>query len=106
MNVEALNFQSGLQALKATTSNAQAPKRIDTDNSFDSFYKAYLSIMDETNRFQVDAEKIQVDYVTGKTDDMLAVMLAQEKAYASLNFTVQVTNKIIDAYREIMRISM
>jgi len=37
---------------------------------------------------------------------MLAVILAQEKAYTSLNFTVQVTSRIIDAYREIMRIQV
>lgn len=106
MNVQALNFQPGLQTLKATTPASETSKQINTDNSFDSFYNAYLSIMNETNQLQIDADKIQVDYVTGKTDDMLAVMLAQEKAYSSLNFTVQVTNKIIDAYREIMRISM
>lgn len=106
MNVEALNFQPTIRALTAAAPGTDSSKRTNTDNSFDSFYNAYLNIMNETNQYQIEAENLQVDYVTGKTDDMLAVVLAQEKAYASLNFTVQVTNKIIDAYREIMRISM
>jgi len=55
---------------------------------------------------QIEDERLQIDYAAGRTDDILAVMLAQQKAYSSLNFTVQVTNKIIEAYREIMRISV
>ena len=75
-------------------------------NSFESFYNAYLNMIDETNTYQLQADQIQLDFAAGKTDDMLSVMLAQEKAYTSFNFTVQVTNKLVDAYREIMRMQL
>jgi flagellar hook-basal body complex protein FliE len=34
------------------------------------------------------------------------VLMAQDRAYSSLNFTVQVTNKIIESYREIIRMQI
>jgi flagellar hook-basal body complex protein FliE len=78
----------------------------DGANTFGSFFNAYMDVLNETSRLETNALNWQQDYVTGRTDDMLAVMLAQEKAFVSLNFTVQITNKIIEAYREIMRVAM
>ncbi|MDL2248873.1 flagellar hook-basal body complex protein FliE [Tyzzerella sp. OttesenSCG-928-J15] len=43
-----------------------------------------------------------MDYITGKTDDMLAVVTAEQRAYTALNFTVQVTNKVVEAYKQII----
>lgn len=77
-----------------------------TAKPFDYFLNAYSNILKETGAYQIASDKIQLDYASGRTDDMLAVMLAQEKAYASLNFTVQITSKILEAYKEIMRISL
>jgi len=99
-----INFLSGVSA--PGISGAEQKQNATKTNSFESFYNAYLNIIDETNSYQLQADQIQLDYAAGKTDDMLAVTLAQEKAYASLNFTVQVTNKLIDAYREIMRLQI
>lgn len=76
------------------------------DDSFRSFFDAALGLIDETNALQVDSEHIQLDYVTGKTDDIIALNLAQSKASNSLQFTAQITNKILAAYQEIMRIQL
>ena len=75
-------------------------------NTFESFYTAAVDILNATNGFQLRAEQLQTDLATGKTDDILMVLLAQDRAHSSLNFTVQVTNKIIESYREIMRMQM
>ena len=75
-------------------------------SAFEGFFDAAVKLFDETSMLQIKDEQLQIDYATGKTDDMLAVILAQQKAYSALNFTVQITNKIIEAYREIMRISI
>jgi flagellar hook-basal body complex protein FliE len=77
-----------------------------TGNTFESFYSAAINLINETNAHQRISDQLQLDFATGKTDDILAVMMAQEKAYASLNFTVQITNKIVEAYREIMRMQI
>jgi flagellar hook-basal body complex protein FliE len=78
----------------------------DVNTTFDDMFKAALDVINETNTLQVEAEQLQVDFATGRTDDVLSVLLAQDKAYSALNFTVQVTNKIIESYREIMRMQI
>ncbi len=73
---------------------------------FDEFFQAALNIFNDTNNLQLRTEKLQQDFATGKSDDILSVMMAQERAYSSLQFTVSVTNKIVEAYREIMRMQV
>jgi flagellar hook-basal body complex protein FliE len=75
-------------------------------NPFDSFFNAAMDALEETNGYQLTADKWQQDLATGQTTDILAVLLAQDKAYSTLNFTVQVTNKIIESYREVMRMQI
>ena len=76
------------------------------DNPFQSFFNAAMDLLKETNDIQLVAEQWQTDLATGRTDDILSVLLAQDMAYNTLNFTVQITNKIIESYREIMRMQV
>jgi len=54
---------------------------------------------------KISDEKIQ-ELATGKTDDIAGVMIATEKADIALRAMVQVRNKIIDAYQEIMKMQV
>ncbi len=104
MYTDAINGMSNIPIINAQQATKVTPE---TDaKSFEQFYSAALDLVNETNSFQQQAEQAQIDFVTGKNDDMLGVLLAQEKAYASINFTLQVTNKMVEAYREIMRIQI
>ncbi len=73
---------------------------------FEGLYSASLNMFNDTNDMQKVANKEQIDYLTGKTDNMLGVVMAQERALSSLNFTVQVTNKMVDVYKQIMQIQI
>ena len=90
----------GLQGLRAKT------PEVNGGDGFGTIFKTYMDLFSQTNDLQISAERIQLDFASGKTDDMLAVALAQEKAFTSLNFTVQVTTRIIEAYRELMRMQV
>ena len=105
MNIGSLVMQTDIAKLNV---NNIANKEIglNTKDSFDTILGSFMNVVNETNFYQIQAEQLQTAYAAGQTDDMLAVMLAQEKAFASLNFAVQVTNKVIEAYREIMRMNM
>lgn len=94
-----------IESFRFTPENTP-PVEKKTVNSFESVFNAAMDVIQETNGFQLAASQAQTDLATGRTDDILAVMLAQEKAYSSLNYTVQVTNKIIESYREIMRMQL
>ena len=102
MNVENISFFSDV----LFRPEINKPEAAEKKESFASIYQAALDILQETNRYQHEADQAQLALATGKTDDILSVMLAQERAYSSLNFTVQVTNKIIESYREIMRMQV
>jgi len=85
----------------------QAEKQnVNAKDAFGSVFDAAMAVLNETNNYQKAADKLQLDLAAGRTDDILSVLLAQEKAYSSLNFTVQVTNRVIEGYREIMRMQL
>ncbi|MDD3765706.1 MAG: flagellar hook-basal body complex protein FliE [Eubacteriales bacterium] len=44
--------------------------------------------------------------LSGNTDDLHTSMIAMEKAEIALQYTIQVRNKILDAYNEIMRMQI
>lgn len=73
---------------------------------FSSIFDASMNMIDETNAYQQEAKQLQLDFASGKNDNILEVTLAQEKAMSALNFTVQVTNKLMEAYKEIMQIQL
>ena len=79
---------------------------LNAKDAFDTVFNAALAVLNETNSYQKAADAWQQDLAVGRTDNILSVLLAQEKAYSSLNFTVQVTNKLIEGYREIMRMQL
>ncbi len=91
---------------KMQIAEQNATKTTPTGKPFGKIFDSAISMIDETNQYQKDATQLQVDFATGKTDDILAVTMAQEKAMATLTYTVQVTNKMLEAYREIMQIQL
>jgi len=60
----------------------------------------------EVNRHQLDANQSIRELVAGRTKNVHETMLAVERADLSLKLMVQVRNKIMDAYREIMRMQV
>jgi flagellar hook-basal body complex protein FliE len=83
------------------------PQEVGKSNgAFGDALNAAKEIFNETNVIQKNADLYQRDLASGRTDNILAVLLAQDKAYSSLNFTVQVTNRLIESYREIMRMQL
>lgn len=73
---------------------------------FEDFFDAALDVVNDTNTAQKEADQIALDYMTGKSDDIIAVTSAQSRAERTLSFTVQVTNKIIASYQEIIRLQI
>ena len=69
---------------------------------FDGFLRAAMDLLNETSRLEHEAHSIQLDYITGRTDDILAVVLAEQRAQMAVNFTVQITSRIVEAYRQII----
>lgn len=85
---------------------AFTPETQNPGHTFDAFLQAILDNFNETNQDIQAQQQIQLDIATGMSDDILGMTLAMERATASLNFTIQVTNRLLEAYREIMRMQI
>ena len=68
-----------------------------------SFGEFLNSAIKQVDGLQKDSEKLNEDLALGLTDNIHQVMIASEKASIAMQFTMQVRNKIMDAYQEIMR---
>lgn len=78
----------------------------DKTTIFEDFYNAAINLYKQTNDFQIASDKAQLDFASGKTDDILDVVITQAKAKTTLQFTAQVTNKVLESYKEILRIQL
>lgn len=62
--------------------------------------------IDEVNTLQQQSDDLKTQLVTGQLDDIHQVMIAAEKADLAFQLTVQIRNKVLDAYQEIMRMQV
>ena len=58
------------------------------------------------NELQKSSDVAMQNLATGKTDNVADVMIATEKADIALRLMMQVRNKIIDAYQEVMKMQV
>jgi flagellar hook-basal body complex protein FliE len=62
--------------------------------------------IDSVNAMQKDASSLATRVAAGNTDDTHKAIIAMEHSLMALDFTIQVRNKMIDAYQEIMKTQM
>ena len=68
-----------------------------------SFGKVLQQSLDQVNRLQVEADTRTNDLATGKRTDIHQTMIAVEKASVSFELLMQIRNKFISAYDNLMR---
>ncbi len=71
--------------------------------SFGDYLKSALTKVSDLENQSIN---LQEDFALGKTDNIPEVLIAGEKASVALQFTMQIRNKILDAYSEIMRMQI
>lgn len=75
----------------------------DADGDFADVLREALDRVNETQQ-QADAAVQRV--ATGRADDLHEAIIALEKADLTLRLTAQVTQRAVDAYREISRMQL
>jgi len=55
---------------------------------------------------QHHADNMNQKLIVGETDNLHEVMIANQKAEMTLNFAIEVTNKVVEAYKEITRLQL
>ncbi len=70
-------------------------------------FKDFLSkSINQLNSLEQKSNELDYLLATGEIDNIHDVMIASEKAEIGLQFAIEIRNKIINAYEEIMRIQI
>ncbi|MBC8204696.1 flagellar hook-basal body complex protein FliE [bacterium] len=70
------------------------------DKSFKDVINKFISDVDKMQKISDQAVK---DYATGEVSDIHQVMVAAEEANLSFQLMMEVRNRLVESYREIMR---
>ena len=89
-------------ALQKAAQDAAKPIAGIASTQADSFTGAMKSALQQVNSLQSTADSATSAYETGQTTDIAAVMLAREHASVGFQATLQVRNKLLSAYKDIM----
>lgn len=76
-----------------------------SNNKFD-FKKMLLDEVNKVNDAELESNRLDKALITGNAENIHEVMIAAQKAEITLDFSVQVKNKAVEAYKEIMRIQL
>ncbi|GAB5542119.1 MAG: flagellar hook-basal body complex protein FliE [Sandaracinaceae bacterium] len=68
-----------------------------------SFGDRVEQLLEQTNQVQVNAEQASEAYANGTRNDMHGTMIALEQADISFRLVSNIRSRLVDAYREVMR---
>lgn len=71
--------------------------------SFSTFLRESI---EKVNLLEEDAGQYDLKIATGQLENIHEAMIATQKADIALQLTMQIRNKILEAYREIMRMQI
>lgn len=91
--------------LQITNSQMNKPLSTPTASQF-SFSNTLKAAIEGVNDLQNVSDKQTAAFINGDNEDLHQVMIAAQKASITLETTVQVQKKAIDAYNEMMRMQV
>ena len=72
--------------------------------TFETLLNSALGLIQETEEATNAAEQAELEYMLGLNDSVTDLLVAQQKANISLQYTVAIKNAVTQAYQEIMAI--
>ncbi len=96
-----------VQGVNLINSTIAAPvKNINNPDESINFKDILMDALKNVNTLEQESAKMTDDFIAGRTDNIHSVLIASEKASISLQFVMEVRNKVMDAYQEIMRMQI
>lgn len=90
----------GEEALEPALQPTASPK---STKDFGATLKGFISEVDGLHKASDQAVK---DFASGKVEDVHEVMVAMNKADLSFRMVLEIRNKIVEAYQEVMRLTV
>jgi flagellar hook-basal body complex protein FliE len=94
------------KGVKEHTETARDSVGKGSDKGSKSFGEILQDGISNVNEAQKDASKASTELALGKSDSLHETMLSLTKAELSFNLMVQVRNKALEAYQEMMRMQV
>jgi len=86
---------------------AQPPQsQISGQPENNDFGKMLMDVIKEVNEAQGDARGLQNDLMANRPVEYHELMIAMERASTAMQLTMQVRNKVLEAYQEISRMQV
>ncbi|MCM1136144.1 MAG: flagellar hook-basal body complex protein FliE [Clostridium sp.] len=105
MDISALrNISSGV--IEQAAEKASAAKGKDADTGFENFFDKAVESLKTTNAYLSDAENEKLRWALGETESTHELSIAMQKASTALQYTVAVRDKFLEAYKEIMQMTV
>jgi flagellar hook-basal body complex protein FliE len=106
MNGASQSVTRDAEVARAMQENGLQPATSDADAAGKTFSSILRDSVDKVNLYQHQADTAIKELIAGRTKNIHETMLAVERADTSLKLMMQVRNKVLDAYREIMRMQV
>ncbi len=91
----------GLQSNLLPKEAPKAPEKIASEG--EDFFSTLKGFMSDVNNLQQEAGESINQLVNGDVSNIQDVMVAVEKASVSFELMMEIRNKVIEAYQEVMR---
>ncbi|MEP7222279.1 MAG: flagellar hook-basal body complex protein FliE [Novosphingobium sp.] len=103
MRQQIIDRSSLLQQVKTAAPASEVPA---SSGPADGFTGALKHALDSVNASQQKAETLSDGYERGEVTDVAKVMLARQEAGVGFEATLQVRNRLLSAYQDIMRMGV
>lgn len=101
MAINSVNFNYAIQPMKTNNINTVTPHK--AQSTFSNFLK---NAINEVNETQIKSDQLTEKLALGENVNLHDVMIASQKASITLQTTMEVRNKVVEAYQEIMRMQV
>lgn len=71
-----------------------------------SFGETLKGLVESVNQQQLSSDRMAARFASGEVENVHDAMLAMEKASLSFQFLVEVRNKLVEGYQEVMRMQV
>ncbi len=97
---------SSIQDLYGATPVTAGSKAVETEKGFQSMLNSVMSLLNDTNSQVQAAEKEEIAFALGETDNTHDLMIAEQKANIALQYTVAIRDRVLESYQTIMQMQI
>lgn len=103
MAINSVSLWAPTQAVNQTSNLKTPVTSYEAQQSFASTLKDAIA---NVNDRQIQSDALTNNLINGGDVDLHEVMIAAQKASVTLNATIEIRNKAVEAYQEMMRMSI